>query len=194
MASAAGGSLLITTSARTPAATIAALAAVVAHQPNHFFQWSPNAVDNPYFGYLALADAIVVTGDSISMLTEACATRKPVYIFDPADSVAEADGNVASCARPYDLGERHRQKIRFQAMTHRLAMRFGPGRMKRDIRAIHQYLVNSERAVRLGDPFPSRALSPPLEDLQNAVTRVQALLALNAREHKPIMRGCPSNS
>src|SRR2546430_3147380 len=34
------------------------------------------------FGYLALADSIIVTGDSISMLTEACVTRKPVYIFD----------------------------------------------------------------------------------------------------------------
>lgn len=38
--------------------------------------------DNPYFGYLGLADAIVVTGDSVSMVSEACATGKPVYVFD----------------------------------------------------------------------------------------------------------------
>ena len=37
---------------------------------------------NPYFGYLGLADAIVVTGDSVSMVSEACATGKPVYVFD----------------------------------------------------------------------------------------------------------------
>jgi mitochondrial fission protein ELM1 len=34
--------------------------------------------DNPYFGMLALADAIIVTVDSVSMLSEAVATRAPV--------------------------------------------------------------------------------------------------------------------
>lgn len=37
---------------------------------------------NPYLGYLALADAIVVTCDSVNMVSEACATGKPVYVFD----------------------------------------------------------------------------------------------------------------
>ncbi len=36
--------------------------------------------DNPYFGLLAVADAIVVTGDSVSMVSEACATSAPVMI------------------------------------------------------------------------------------------------------------------
>lgn len=36
---------------------------------------------NPYFAYLGLADAIVVTGDSVNMISEACSTGKPVYIF-----------------------------------------------------------------------------------------------------------------
>jgi mitochondrial fission protein ELM1 len=40
------------------------------------------AGENPYFGMLALADAIVVTGDSVSMLSEAVATRAPVLVFD----------------------------------------------------------------------------------------------------------------
>ncbi|WP_298728000.1 mitochondrial fission ELM1 family protein [uncultured Ferrovibrio sp.] len=35
---------------------------------------------NPYFGFLGLADAIVVTGDSVSMVSEACFTRKPVMV------------------------------------------------------------------------------------------------------------------
>ncbi len=38
--------------------------------------------DNPYFGFLGLADAIVVTCDSVSMVSEACATGKPVHVFD----------------------------------------------------------------------------------------------------------------
>src|SRR3546814_6488733 len=35
---------------------------------------------NPYFGFLGLADAIVVTCDSISMVSEACSTGKPVLV------------------------------------------------------------------------------------------------------------------
>jgi mitochondrial fission protein ELM1 len=34
---------------------------------------------NPDLGLLALADAIVVTQDSVSMISEALATAKPVY-------------------------------------------------------------------------------------------------------------------
>lgn len=35
---------------------------------------------NPYFGFLGLADAIVVTSESISMISEACSTGKPVLV------------------------------------------------------------------------------------------------------------------
>ena len=38
------------------------------------------AGDNPYFGLLALADAIVVTEDSVSMVSEAVATAAPVLL------------------------------------------------------------------------------------------------------------------
>jgi mitochondrial fission protein ELM1 len=38
--------------------------------------------DNPCDGFLALADAIVVTVDSINMTTEAAATGKPVYTVE----------------------------------------------------------------------------------------------------------------
>ncbi|MEO6146500.1 MAG: ELM1/GtrOC1 family putative glycosyltransferase, partial [Sulfuriferula sp.] len=36
--------------------------------------------DNPYMGYLALADYLVVTADSVNMASEACFTGKPVFI------------------------------------------------------------------------------------------------------------------
>lgn len=36
--------------------------------------------DNPYFGLIASADAIVATMDSVSMVSEACATTAPVLI------------------------------------------------------------------------------------------------------------------
>ena len=38
--------------------------------------------DNPYFAYLAVADALLVTADSVSMVSEAAATGKPVHVID----------------------------------------------------------------------------------------------------------------
>lgn len=38
--------------------------------------------DNPYFGLLALADVIIVTSDSVSMVSEAAFTGKPVHVFE----------------------------------------------------------------------------------------------------------------
>ena len=36
--------------------------------------------DNPYLGFLAHADAIIVTGDSVNMVSEATSTGKPVHV------------------------------------------------------------------------------------------------------------------
>ena len=38
---------------------------------------------NPYAGLLAWADRIVCSPDSVNMVSEACATRVPVFVFDP---------------------------------------------------------------------------------------------------------------
>jgi len=77
-----GGSLLITTSRRSPS-----LAEWVCGERltcPHFVHGWDSGKPNPYPGLLAVADAVVVTGDSISMCTEACFSGKPVFIFNPA--------------------------------------------------------------------------------------------------------------
>lgn len=79
-----GGSLLVSTSRRTDAPIISALKTSLGATPCYFHQWTPEG-ENPYFGFLAAGDNIVVTGDSMSMCSEACATGKPVYIFSPED-------------------------------------------------------------------------------------------------------------
>jgi mitochondrial fission protein ELM1 len=69
--------LALTPSRRTePAATQAFAEAL---QPLGAFIWD-GTKENPYFGMLALADAIVVTVDSVSMVSEAAATRAPVLL------------------------------------------------------------------------------------------------------------------
>lgn len=73
------GSLLITTSRRTPADVVAQLAHLSAKLPGTQL-WSPDqGGENPYLGYLACADRLVVTPDSVNMLTEAVAVGVPVY-------------------------------------------------------------------------------------------------------------------
>ena len=48
--------------------------------PQHTFLWGDKS-ENPYGGYLACADNLVVTGDSVSMCCEATGTEKPLWIF-----------------------------------------------------------------------------------------------------------------
>lgn len=78
LARSCGGSLAVTVSRRTGAANADALRNGIGPDTRLFF-WDGKG-DNPYFGLLALADALVVTADSVSMTSEACATGKPVYV------------------------------------------------------------------------------------------------------------------
>ena len=77
MACEAGGSLLVTPSRRTSPEALDAVASAIAETPH--FLWDGTGY-NPYFAFLALADAIVVTEDSVNMVTEAAGTGKPVYV------------------------------------------------------------------------------------------------------------------
>ncbi len=72
-----GGALLITPSRRTSPETLKALADAVKDVPH--FVWDGTG-DNPYHALLSLADVIVVTEDSVNMVTEAAGTGKPVYV------------------------------------------------------------------------------------------------------------------
>jgi mitochondrial fission protein ELM1 len=75
------GSLLITPSRRTGDDNLAILRAALADVPH--FLWDGQG-DNPYFGLLGLADFVVVTADSVNMVSEAASTGKPVYVADIA--------------------------------------------------------------------------------------------------------------
>lgn len=74
-----GAGLMITTSRRTEPEAAAILARALAGLPAHI--WDGTG-DNPYFGLLGLADAILVTRDSVSMASEAAFTGKPVHVID----------------------------------------------------------------------------------------------------------------
>ena len=172
MAQALGGSLLVTTSARTPPETIGILERHIGC-PNFFFRWAPNADENPYFAFLGLAERLIVTGDSMSMLTEACATRKPVFMFDLGEGRHAMRANAPPGSRRL-LPE----PDNIRAFWYRQMMKYGPLRLSHDIRLIHQRLVEEKRAVWLGDDFKDWQTPPPVDSVPRAVARVRALFGL----------------
>lgn len=75
-----GGSILITTSRRTGKKAETIIMNEIKDIPQYTFLWG-DTKKNPYSGYLACADNIIVTGDSVSMCCEATGTGKPIYLF-----------------------------------------------------------------------------------------------------------------
>lgn len=73
---ASGWNVRATASRRTPQATLLALQEVAGPD---VWLWDGSG-DNPYFELLAAADALLVTADSISMVSEAASLGRPVYL------------------------------------------------------------------------------------------------------------------
>lgn len=83
-----GVGIAVTPSRRTDPAVTALLRDALA--PVGGWVWDFTG-DNPYFGMLALADLIVVTQDSVSMISEAAATSAPV-MFAPLPGKSRRQG------------------------------------------------------------------------------------------------------
>ena len=77
---AAGWALAITPSRRTPRAVRHVLARAFADDPG-VLVWNVEG-ENPYRAMLGAADRLVVTGDSVSMVSEAVAAPGSVEVFD----------------------------------------------------------------------------------------------------------------
>ena len=169
------GTLLVSTSARTPSRFITALQRRLRESwtgEMEFFDWhladarrGGTGVETPYPAYLASGDCFVVTAESMSMLGEACATGKPVFMVDVAPRG----------------GRRWWLKIksyRWRPLVHRVANAIGPRRMRRDVRAISQRLVEDRRARWLNEapewfePAPDTG-----NDTGRAVDAVRRLIA-----------------
>jgi hypothetical protein len=183
-----GGSLLVTTSARTRPAVTEVLERGLAgsggvHTCPHLLHRYGASPDNPYAGILALADAFIVTGDSIAMLSEACGTGRPVALFDLGGMRRDAGhrdagrrdaGSANSTAEPVDP--------RLGAFLYRLLMRWFPQPLSRDISLVHRALVAGGRAEWLEDVgpvvgAPGVPVAARSADLERALARVRGLVA-----------------
>jgi hypothetical protein len=178
---ASGGSLLITTSARTRVAVRELLARELERDPTlrgrtFLHVYAAGQADNPYAGILALAIDFIVTGDSIGMLSEVCATGRPIRLFD----LGGMRDTPQSRSLPRDA--------RFGASLYALIMRCLPKRLTRDITRVHTALLASGRVSWLGTPPPAaenvsqidgstdQRADPQSQDLARALARIDVLL------------------
>ncbi len=81
-----GASFMITPSRRTHQRLIKAAEAATQGAPRIF--WDGQGA-NPYPQFLAHADMLIVTADSVNMTGEACATGRPVHVFEPSRGSAK---------------------------------------------------------------------------------------------------------
>jgi mitochondrial fission protein ELM1 len=93
---ASGGSLLVSFTRRTPPEAEQAMRERLSGLPGWI--WDGHG-DNPYFGFLAAADAILVTEDSTNLATDAAATGKPVHVLKMAGHSAKFDAFHAELRR-----------------------------------------------------------------------------------------------
>jgi len=181
-----GGSLLATTSRRTgPRATEAFCAALDAEAVVH--TWTPGDVENPYLGFLALADAFVITGDSESMFAEAASRERPVYVYPLPERRAYRIQNVlreavAHRARSRPAGPRGtpRPQRGLERLCARLIER-GFVRPSRDLSLLHAELARRGVLRSFGDaagPGPGGAEPSGLDDMDRVVARIRALLGM----------------
>ena len=177
-----GGSLLICNSYRTPRRAMKVLTENL-RVPCHIFDWREGSEHNPYLAFLGLADQLIVTGDSMSMLAEACATGKPVHIFDLGEGrygmrqpPARQPGIVVR--QPWLMS---RLRAWAKDCEVKLIRAVLPVRFHRETGNIHRRLVQSGRAVWLGDEFPPEG--PPIpqnssRDVDEIAARIRKQMAL----------------
>lgn len=164
-----GGSLLVTTSPRTPPAAADALEAAI-DAPSFVYKWRRgDSADNPYRGLLALADDFVVTIDSASLLVEAAQTGHPVAVFEWTRKDGHGPGQAAHAP----------------SWWWRKGLELGLFKPARDFDASFAEMRARGLAHRLGEEPPRERR--PLDDLERTVDRVRALFDL-----PPVEREKPS--
>lgn len=155
-------SVLVITSRRTPADAMDVLAAGIS-VPSLVHRWQPGDTSNAYAAFIGLADRIVVTGDSASMLAEACHSGKPVTLapVPPDNAWRERLPRTVLNNAPRQLVDRLHAN--------------GWIVLPRDISAVWQPLVRDGYLHVLGEPITPT--TPPPDDLAAAVERIRRLLS-----------------
>lgn len=162
-----GGSLTCVTSRRSGAAVEQALKQGAPAARCHF--WRRDQQENPYLGYLAQADILVVTGESESMLAEAAAAARPLYIYPIPTKPETLRARLAAAVLKVSQGSG--PLARFCEALIQSGLVVPP----RDLELMHQGMIESGVARRFGDKRPP-AETPCPPDLESLTQRVRRLL------------------
>jgi len=171
-----GGAALVTDSPRTPKAAAEAFRDTL-DVPAETYWWNDphTAGDNPYQGFLGMADRFVVTAESMSMMAEAASMARPLYLFDPGDP---------------GMWWRHPHNFRHKPLSHAVAMRLAPRRMRRDVSRLQdalrhegrvRWLDEAPQLIAEGETWAKALQSDPMEDARRAAARIRALLDQDAQ-------------
>jgi mitochondrial fission protein ELM1 len=183
-AEAAGGSVFATTSPRTGQEAAEALKRGLGDSA-YIHLWQPGQRDNPYLAYLALADVIVVTGESESMLAEAAATGKPVYIYSlpkrqPGWWVQVKEWVVArSQVQRFNARGTVRPQQGLEYLCARLVA-WGIILPQPDLHVLHETLVGRGIAHFFGEPLDTTN-RPVLRESDEVARRVRVLMGMTEK-------------
>ena len=156
-----GGSLLISTSGRTPNAAADALFRDI-DAPHVGYRFDKAARRNPHLAFLALADRFVVTSDSASMIAEAVSTGRPTSIFDVP--LRRRSRWMTRPKDPNSMGDRLRRYLTVKGL-------WVPAR---DMNAYHRTLT--ERGYLVDRDQPDRsAPQDRQDDLERALDAIHGL-------------------
>ena len=171
-----GGSLMVTTSPRTPSSALTVVRDAT-DVPTVLHRWRAGDPDNPYAAFLALADRVVVTEDSVAMLAEACRTGAPVTVARLATRRSVRTTLVRLLDRT------------LPAVQRRLT---GSGLLVsgRDVRRIHERL-HCEGCVDYLDAPASGPRIPFPDELPVAVAAIRRLLGKQHTGPAPTSSGVP---
>lgn len=155
------GTLYVTTSRRTNKTASAALRDALPSGA-HIWQWGDPS-PNPYLGLLAHADGFVVTGDSMSMITEVVRLGRPLAVFPlPLRALTR----WARSHLPEWLAYLPTRAI-YQWLP-----KFGVTVFRRDLSSVYRRLVEHGHAALTPDPLPTTA-TPLDDDLDRVVNAVR---------------------
>ena len=154
-----GGSLLVSTSPRTPPAALELLRqAITAPHAMHAFE--KDAAANPYATYVHTADELIVTGDSASMIAECWRSGHPLWV------------------KPLRLAPRRRWMRALRAAVPRRFVASGLVAADIDIDGWVRELARAGTIGLLGASDPVRPYrSDADDDMARAVARIRDLLA-----------------
>ena len=171
-----GGTVCLTTSRRTPDSAVAALEAGLPPGAR-LYPWTADSRDNPYQGLLALADGLVVTGDSISMMVEVARAGKPMAILPiPVRGLGRVDQWRRTLIRKLFASGGHGAGGALRGPLARLFYRLRLATQTRDFVAFHRLLIDRGLAVPLEQGFPPPRGEAP-NDLPKVAAAVKSLLA-----------------